>query len=176
MRLSRPGRCAQTRRCGPDKTRAPAHSCKGEEECLARKGNRSEAEKRVPPGHAAEGLGGRFCGSRRCRFAMRDALVASGAVRANTPMRTRQNPPARAFVQRKRRIFGPGGQPQRSGEAGPSWLRQLEIQRPNARAVPWASNEIGLVWQGAVGISSPHGFSPGDDFARSRPSISAHGT
>jgi hypothetical protein len=113
--LSGPERFPQTHRPGPDKTRAPAQSSQGNDKCLAREGNRSEAEKRVPPGHTDCRIGSEFCKRGHCRFARRGLLVRSGAVRANTSTRTRQNPRASAIVPREGRMFGPGGQPERSG-------------------------------------------------------------
>jgi hypothetical protein len=49
--LSGPSRLPQTHRCGSDKTRAIAQIDNGKDECLARDGNRSEAEKQSPPDH-----------------------------------------------------------------------------------------------------------------------------
>ena len=51
--LSEPHRCVCAGHTGPDKTRATAQLFKGKDECLAREGNRSEAEKQVPPARFA---------------------------------------------------------------------------------------------------------------------------
>ena len=44
----------QQRRTGHDKTRVRAHSFQGKDDCLTREGNRSVAEKRVPPREARD--------------------------------------------------------------------------------------------------------------------------
>ena len=47
--MSGPHWCVFESRSGPDKTRAPAQSLQGKDECLAREGNRSAAESQAPP-------------------------------------------------------------------------------------------------------------------------------
>ncbi len=56
--MSESDRCVCASRPGPDKTRASALRNTGKVECLAREGNRSEAEKQAPP--ARSGCGDSF--------------------------------------------------------------------------------------------------------------------
>lgn len=55
----------------------------------------------------------------------RALLVSAGTVRLRGPHRTRQNQRDSAIVPRGRRMFGPGGQPERSGEADPSLVESI---------------------------------------------------